>query len=56
MQKGKIVAILSDTAGICAACGQPITGDKKPNRTGYVECYELNNKRYHKKCAGKVDD
>lgn len=54
MEKGKIIAVLSDIAGMCAACKQPIRGDKKPVRTGYVECYELNGKRYHKKCAGKL--
>ena len=55
MAKGKIVALLSDTAGMCAACKQPIMGEKKPVRTGYVECYKQNGKYYHKKCAGKIE-
>jgi len=51
-KKGKIVAVLSDTAGICASCKQPIVGEKKIINNGYVEFYELNGKRYHKRCAG----
>lgn len=54
MEKGKIVAILSDTAGICAACKQPIV-DHQPIRTGYIEFYELHGKRYHKKCVGTIE-
>ncbi len=56
MQKGKVIAILSDTAGMCAACKMPITGEKKPIRRGYVECIQIGKHYYHKKCAGIKDD